>query len=189
MKAIDPGHAYDLDVLDDQRGVPERLVFVKREGKNYPGNVGHHPGTNCQEVIRALIDRVKYRDAQIPDNRNNEILNDLRHALWIFELRAAERYGRDFGIGDRLHRIEEVPTCSRCGHIGCNDSCNPLRKIEGRRITKVVQDFGSEPAMGTWTFILDNGSMLMITAQGFTMELHEGPELSAAKPSSAQPKV
>ena len=64
-RVIDPGHVYDLRRLDGP-GV-ERLTFVKREGPRYPGNVGKHPGTTMQEVIRALIDRAEYVNAQIPN--------------------------------------------------------------------------------------------------------------------------
>lgn len=59
MKVIDPGHVYDLRSLDGEQ--LNRLVFVKREGPSYPGNVGHYPGTTMQEVLRALIDRLPPR--------------------------------------------------------------------------------------------------------------------------------
>ena len=127
MKVLDSGHVYELDQLDNHplANNPTVLVFVKREGPGFPGNVGHYTGTNCQEVLRALIDRVKYLNNQIPDVRNQFILNDLRHAIWMFEQRAAERHGRDWGIGDNLNRIEELPTCPKCRHIGCEGQCHP----------------------------------------------------------------
>jgi hypothetical protein len=126
MKVIDPGHHYRLDILDgpDTPGVVwgADLRFVKREGPGYPGNVGHHEGTNMQEVLRALIDRVKYLDNQIPHEENAEVLADLRHAIFALECRAAERHGRAKPNG--WWRIEERPTCSRCGHIGCVGDCH-----------------------------------------------------------------
>lgn len=138
MNVIDPGHVYDLDWLDGKPRTsveghviaPEnRLVFVKREGDGYPGNVGHHPGTNLQDVLRALIDRVSYLNRQIPHVNNVWILVNLRRSVWLLEQRAAERHGRKFdvpvpSIVDTPDvKIEALPICSGCGHIGCEGSC------------------------------------------------------------------
>lgn len=134
MKVIDPGHCYELDFLDgepevvcDDQDLTElhenRLTFVKREGAGYPGNVGHHPGTNLQEVLRAMIERVKYLDSQIPHVNNSGILVNLRHSLWLLEQRAAERHGRPFDLSWAAG-IEELPTCQHCGHIGCDGACH-----------------------------------------------------------------
>lgn len=121
MRVVDAGHEYLLDSYDG--GEPVRLIFVKREGEGYPFNVGHHPGTNCQEVIRALIDRVQYLQKQIPCEENERIINDLRSCLWNFENRAAKRHGRAFVFPWREQyqtlAVEEQPTCAGCGHIGC----------------------------------------------------------------------
>lgn len=127
MKVIDPGHTYALDVLDGESSTePEILRFVKREGEGYPGNVGHHPGTNMQEVIRALIDRVKYLNAQIPDwQRNRNVLDHLRQAIYYLEHRAAERHGRPPLEVWQMYSIEHYPTCAKCGHIGCEGVCHP----------------------------------------------------------------
>jgi hypothetical protein len=48
MKVIDPGHYYELNVLDGDLPLPAYLRFVKREGPGYPGNKDHYPGTTCQ---------------------------------------------------------------------------------------------------------------------------------------------
>src|SRR5687767_370812 len=81
-------------------------------------SVGHHPGTNCQEVIRVLIARVKYLQSQIPCAANESVLRHLRLALRDFELRAALRHGRSLPVFE-LSDIEIQPTCAGCGHIGC----------------------------------------------------------------------
>jgi hypothetical protein len=94
----------------------------KREGPGYPGNVGSHPGTNIQEVLRVLIDRLKYLNNQIPDNHNSLALSDLREALWFLEHRAAERHGRFLKVWP--WEIELEPTCRKCGHIGCDGTCH-----------------------------------------------------------------
>lgn len=121
MRVIDPGHEYLLNSLDG--GEPVLLTFVKREGEGYPGNIGHHPGTNLQEVLRALIERVKYLNNQIPDARNWHVLLYLREALFELEQRAAERHGRVLSYF-KLDEIEFQLTCSKCGHIGCHGECH-----------------------------------------------------------------
>jgi hypothetical protein len=115
MRILDSGHTYVLDSLDGKR--KNTLSFVKREGPGFPGNVGHHAGTNCQEVLRALIDRVKYLEWQIPHRNNETILNRLEQALWLFEDRAAKRHGRE--LRAEFAGIELLPTCPKCGHIEC----------------------------------------------------------------------
>ena len=132
MKIIEPGHVYGLrwldrlsnDGWDDER---DRILrFVKREGENYPGNVGHHPGTTLQEVLRACIDRVEYLDGQIHDDLNNEVLRDLRHAILMLELRAARRHGRNLARSTSDYfNIEKLPVCLKCLHIGCQGECHP----------------------------------------------------------------
>lgn len=125
MKVVDPGHDYYLSCLDvDHLSLTSRLTFVKREGPGYPGNIGHHSGTTIQEVLRVLIDRIKYVDNQIPDSRNESVLTNLRHSILQLEIRAAERHGRDLYIVDFDRPIEEMPVCSACGHIGCPGDCH-----------------------------------------------------------------
>lgn len=122
MKVVDAGHDYELDSYDG--GAPVRLTFVKREGDGYPLNVGHHPGTNCQEVIRVLIARVKYLQKQIPCDENERIITDLRSCLWAFESRAAKRHERasvfPWQENYQTVAVEDQPTCRTCGHIGCD---------------------------------------------------------------------
>jgi hypothetical protein len=121
MKVIDPGHIFELHTLDDETQGHDRLRFVKRDGPGYPGNVGHHGGTNMQDVIRALISRTRYLDAQIPDIRNAEAIAHFQTALYLFEERAARRHGRAFL--EYEDDIELMLTCGLCGHIGCGGTC------------------------------------------------------------------
>ena len=126
MRIIDPGHLYALDHLDGN--LEELLTFVKREGEGYPGNQGSHPGTNIQEVLRALIDRVKYLQGQIQHDCNLEVTNHLRECIRLLEQRAAERHGRDTDALDYRARIgstiETLPTCIKCGHVLCEGTCH-----------------------------------------------------------------
>jgi hypothetical protein len=119
MRVIDPGHQYALQHLDGDG--EELLTFVKREGLRYPGNIGHHAGTNIQETLRALIDRVGYLDSQIPHVANGVVIAHFRAALIALEWRAAERHGRP--STSPVPYPELLPTCSDCGHIECRGEC------------------------------------------------------------------
>lgn len=116
MIVLDPGHTYQPDEFDGETA-ENVIIFMKREGAKYPNNIGHHAGTNCQEIIRILIDRVKYLDKQISHPQNAQILRGLRRALFGFELRAAERHGRE--LTHPLAPIEDILACKICGHIQC----------------------------------------------------------------------
>jgi hypothetical protein len=128
MKVINPGHEYEMtsySIYEDERGIfNEHIIFVKKIGDKLPGDMKRpQEGTNCQEVLRVLINRVKYMDKQEPCIENKYILNDLRDALGKFELRAAECRG-DIKLLlltlNTLDCIEDIPSCEICGHIGCS---------------------------------------------------------------------
>jgi len=120
MIVVDPGHLYHLDLLDisNRRSV---LRFVKREGPKYPGNVGHYPGTNCQEPLRAIIDRLDYVNKQIPSIHDTMAIDYIRLAISALEDRAAELHGRPKPtIQQAVYGI----TCSKCRHVGCKGECH-----------------------------------------------------------------
>lgn len=124
MLILDPGHRYLLLTLDDDKvHSPVELRFVKRVGPDYPGNIGAHGGTTTQEVLRALIDRTKYVDNQIPSFHNMMLLFHLRKSIFELETRAAERHGRTPLPLSLLDGIEDMRTCPKCQHIGCVGTC------------------------------------------------------------------
>lgn len=120
MKVLDPGHEYTLDSLDGD--LAQRLIFVKREGTLYPGNVGSHPGTTSQEVIRALIDRAKYVNNQMPCPESTLVTSLLTAALYLLESRAARRHDR-FLSSELDDIVTGVGKCVQCNHVGCDGSC------------------------------------------------------------------
>lgn len=131
MKVLDPGHVYVIAEYDG--GGTQNLRFMKREGPGYPYNEGSHPGTNCQEILRVLIDRVKYLQRQVPCAENEIILGSLRSVLIAFESRAARRHGRELMLPFN-QSIEDVKSCPRCGHINCDGhviSPNEIRQWAG----------------------------------------------------------
>jgi len=119
VRVIDPGHLYELPHLDGD-GVTT-LRFVKREGKEYPGNVGHHEGVIMQEVLRALIDRAEYVDRQIPCAETSLAIECLERACFLLEVRAAHRHGRD-NIALPREAVYGVPH-KGCGHVGYTGGC------------------------------------------------------------------
>jgi hypothetical protein len=123
MTVQDPGHTYTVKNYD---GDGEQTIrFMKRDasshpGGYYPGNEGSYSGTNLQEVLRVLIDRVLYLDNQIPADQNRIILNNLRDSLILLEERAAERHGKSLPIDVPVPlEVEQIPTCQTCGHWFC----------------------------------------------------------------------
>jgi hypothetical protein len=116
LKPLDFGHTYRLDSYDGDSD--QVLQFMKREGENYPGNVGSYPGTNMQEVIRVLIDRLKYVDNQKPHYTNILVIQLLRNCLYLLELRTKQRRMQSLFI-EAFATIENLDTCSICGHVQC----------------------------------------------------------------------
>jgi hypothetical protein len=80
MKIVIPGHLYELDHLDGE--AKEKLQFVDRDhGRDAEG-------TFNQEVLRVLIDRVKFLNSEKTWEGNAQILYHLRMALVLHETRA-----------------------------------------------------------------------------------------------------
>lgn len=119
MKELDPGHLYIPDSIDGE--YPEGPIrFVKREGDNYPGNVGHYPGTTIQEVLRILIARLCYVNGQTGCNESCTAINLLRETIQIMEMRAKRVKGKFL---ETLYQdIETYPPCKICGNILCTEN-------------------------------------------------------------------
>ena len=105
MKVLDAGHKYELEHLDGDDH--QKIVFVKR----FRG-ADNHQGTNNQELLRVLIDRVEFLDKEIPWEGNKEILHHLRMALVLHESRALMRKVQK---GD-IQKPEHVKYSRRDGH-------------------------------------------------------------------------
>lgn len=117
MTVLDPGHKYELFMLDNPEQARHLLLFVKREGPKYPGNVGHHYGTNLQDVFRACIERFQYLQKQEPCDENLRCIARLRMNIMDLEWRAARKHGRRLKPFNGA--IESEPFCVVCGHIQC----------------------------------------------------------------------
>lgn len=119
MRVLDPGHRYELARLDGE-GV-EILQFVKRIGQRYPGNVGvPTPGTTSQEVLRALLDRARYVNRQIPCVETEAAIGLLQTAITLFEIRAKRVKGKHLNA-ETLHEVECGEICPVCSHVFCRE--------------------------------------------------------------------
>lgn len=141
MKVLEPGHVYELEHL----GTPgcEVLTFIRRNSAAIT-HESEHPGTNTQEVLRALIDRSIFLNHVLPCAETEDAIEYLRMALACYEARALrrkrEKLNREAGqheeareryedvpfIGDFVtpwheRGIEAAPTRASDGHIDTDD--------------------------------------------------------------------
>jgi len=107
MKVIQAGHTYRLNHLDGTNS--QELQFVNR------GHGCNKEGTNNQEVLRVLIDRVKFLELEKSWHGNERIIHHLRMALVLHESRHLERL-----VERRLLFPEYEPT-GEDGHFSKND--------------------------------------------------------------------
>ena|SRR5215469_13393033 len=132
MNVITPGHVYDVDFYEPggsfHHSTRFLISFFKKVGENFPFNEEpQHTGTNCQELLRVLIDRVKFLQKQAEAMGDTESVDDdeeilwhLRFTLMHFENRAARRKNVDWKKEKTELWIvdpETVLPCSICGHI------------------------------------------------------------------------
>lgn len=108
MKVIERGHIYELS---NKGSGTQTLTFFK----DLPSNIPGHDGLLCQEVLRALIDRVLELFSEVPCAETAEILQHLRAAFVLFESRAARRLLEKSYAKSGQH-VEQLPTDER-GHV------------------------------------------------------------------------
>ena len=101
MTVLTPGHKYLLSniKLDNKDVNCNILKFYHEKGKTQEERVG----TSNQEVIRALIDRVKFMEEELHHSFNQEIIFHLRKALALHEARHLVR------MVDKGIEVENMP--------------------------------------------------------------------------------
>lgn len=104
MKIVEPGHVYLLDNLGDPGA--QTLTFIRRnsDAVTHPFE---HPGTNTQEVMRALIDRTNFLDGVLPSVETRDAAYYLRMALFCYEARAWRRKQADQNKTDSINEYVE----------------------------------------------------------------------------------
>ena len=86
MKATVSGHTYALDNLKD--GGTSMFSFF-RDGRLH-GEPADTAGPSCQEVLRMIIDRVQFLDAEKAWFGNDQIICRAREMIALFEMRAMQ---------------------------------------------------------------------------------------------------
>jgi hypothetical protein len=99
MRVIYPGHRYVLSELDGT-STNAVLQFVQRRPHHEPA-----PGTTNQEVCRALIDRVKVLDAEVPWFGNAKILEHLREVIFLHEIRVYHRHHPEISAAQAAEKV------------------------------------------------------------------------------------
>ena len=105
MREIDKGHKYNLKCNGSLKEI--ELTFFKDKDINGAG----YEGTTNQEVIRALISRIKFLNTQKPDKINENIIYHLRKALGLHEIRHIER------VIEEGFPIEDVESVGKNDHF------------------------------------------------------------------------
>jgi hypothetical protein len=109
MKVLERGHTYELKNKHEGSQV---LTFFKDLPHDDHDN---HDGVLCQEVLRALIDRVIDLNTQVPCHENIDIITKLRETLILFETRAYKRM-LEKSYAKMGQNVEEIET-EKNGHI------------------------------------------------------------------------
>lgn len=106
MKVLDPGHLYELD---DLKAETKTILQFSKDPLLHDGD--GYPGPSCQEVLRAIIDRVQTLDNEKHWSGNADIIFHARMMIAGFEARAIIRQVEKEGLP-----IELLPLAPN-GHI------------------------------------------------------------------------
>jgi uncharacterized protein (UPF0335 family) len=112
MKVLDPGHRYELDNLEAST---KTILQFSKDARLHGGEGADGP--TCQEVLRAIIDRVKSLNDERPDAENEGIIFHARMMIAGFEARALRRRVEKEGL-----EIERLPLACD-GHLAL--TCPP----------------------------------------------------------------
>lgn len=96
MLNLTPGHTYVLENFEATDGGGQTIQFIHKE----PSSEGAEElatvsdGTTNEEVLRMLIDRMKYLQAKFPCRENAIVITKLEESLMWLEKRTADRKAR-----------------------------------------------------------------------------------------------
>lgn len=125
MRIIDPGHLYAVVNVDGPG--EQQIQFVRR--RDHRGGLvsPYTPGILSQELLRVLIDRVRYLNDEDPCTEDVQIIHALRDCLRLFESRAARR------TIEKLEMPEMSDACPICHHLLCTHNHPERLEHEARR--------------------------------------------------------
>jgi hypothetical protein len=111
VKIIEPGHVYSVANVD---GPGEQTIrFVRRRDEHAKLLEESEEGILSQELLRVLIDRVRYLNDEDPCAEDVEIIVRLRESLRLFETRASRR------TIEKMPMVEMADACPICHHLLC----------------------------------------------------------------------
>ena len=99
MKAITPGHKYELDHCENYGlpGLPvQTLQFIEKVPREPSSTelITVNDGTTNEEVLRVLIDRMQYLNGKFPCRENSIVITKLEESLMWLEKRTRDRVAR-----------------------------------------------------------------------------------------------
>lgn len=91
MKVLTPGHLYALENFENT-GSHQRLQFIEKrhDDSASPVLVTVNDGTTNEEVLKMLIDRMKFLNLTVPSRENALAITKLEEALMWLEKRTAD---------------------------------------------------------------------------------------------------
>ena len=97
MRVIEEGHGYELKNFErcPNPELHNALWFVKMDETG-----SYHNGSTNEEVLAALIDRMKYLNNKFPCRENSIVITKLEESLMWLEKRTADRVARGVEGGD-----------------------------------------------------------------------------------------
>lgn len=98
MKVIVSGHRYELANFENKEAEGQFLQFIHKQPKEGGEAVEMETvqdGTSNEEVIEAVIDRLKYLNGKFPCKENACAITKLEEALMWLEKRTSDRMKRN----------------------------------------------------------------------------------------------
>jgi hypothetical protein len=96
MKIFTPGHLYELENFEAKNKPGQTIQFIEKEPAS-PGSsklVTIADGTTNEEVLRVLIDRLRFLGEKLPSRENSLAATRLEEALLWLEKRTRDRQAR-----------------------------------------------------------------------------------------------
>lgn len=95
MKILTAGHRYELANFENKESPGQVLQFIEKRAET-PLSVLEtvNDGTTNEEVLEALIDRLKFLGAKLPSRENSLAVTKLEEALMWLGKRTRDRSAR-----------------------------------------------------------------------------------------------
>lgn len=92
MKVINEGHTYELETIQTKE--TDEPSFIVQFFRGPKGSGVDHVGTTNEEVLRMLIDRMRFLQQSLPCRENAIVITKLEEAFMWLEHRTNDRRER-----------------------------------------------------------------------------------------------